>query len=275
MKLIPKKILVSKISIKKRWSERRKLMNIFIKEYKKPVIIHATHYLKTFEKILDEKMIKLPEEHNSPRISPYLQKFLKTENAIYYSLNFDYALAYGFKYNFIFDLGYLKDLRYYSNAVAYKSYITVARYWYEHDKEYLEKLRNYNEKTKEVIDKFLNTPFNGKKRRLLDFWKIEEILFNFIQKYPDKKKLFRIIKEKERELRVNYPYSIRKAKEEYKTDKAIELIGFKNNDLAKNQYFLGFYIVGAIPKKSMSRLKKDFNDKILFDGKKIKEISKL
>jgi hypothetical protein len=61
----------------------------------------------------------------------------------------------------------------------------------------------------------------------------------------------------------------------FKTDKCPEMIGKKDNDILKNHYFLGFYIKGKIPRHILEKIKKIYSNKILFDGKKIKEISEL
>ena len=204
-----------------------------------------------------------------------MERFLGIDNTIFYSLGFVYAVAYDFKYNLIFDLNYLKDLKYYNNSIGYKCYKKVSQYWYNNDREYLEKLGNVNKKTRKVIDKFLNVPYKGEKGVLFDFWKIEDVVFDFIMKYPKKDKLIREIKKIEKNMRVKYPNSIPQAKEDYKTDRSIEILGFKNNDLKKNPHFLGFYIRGPASKSLLKRLKKEYPDKILFDGKKIKKIGEL
>lgn len=261
--------------IEERFQARRKLMTPFIKKYGTPVIVHSTYSLKIFQKILNEGKLKLPKNHSSSKMTPYMERLLGIDNTIYYSLGFVYATAYDFRFNFIFNLSLLKECNYYENSIGYKCYQQIAKYWFSHDLTYLMKLRNYNKKTKEVIDKFLNEPYRGRKRSLLDFWKIEKILFNFILKYPRKDKLIKIVKNVEKELKVKYPYSTRKAREDYKRDKAIEVLGLKDNNLLKNPSFLGFYIMGTIPGTIMRKLKKDYPDKILFDGKKIMLIGKL
>ena len=49
----------------------------------------------------------------------------------------------------------------------------------------------------------------------------------------------------------------------------------KDINLLKDKFFLGFYIMGDIPKDIKSLLLKDYSDKILFDGKKIRKIGEL
>jgi len=275
MKQIPRKVLKHKGKFKDRVKKRKQWMNVFIKKYGKPVIVHATYYPEVFNKILNDKMIKLPKEHKSPRMSPYLQKFLGIDNTIYYGLNFDYNIGYGFKYAFIFDLDYLKDLKYYSDLLGFRIYLSIINYWYLNDRKYFEKLRKYNKNTKKATDTYLRVGGNGKRRKFFAFWLAEKEVFNFIMKYPKKKELIKIIKAREIEMRTKYPYSIETAKEDLENNSYTEIVGLKNNNLATNPYFMGFYIEGKISKKLLAKLKKDFPGKIVFDGKRIKEISKL
>lgn len=262
-------------SIKQRSKERRILLKPFLKLYKKPILVHSVNSLDVFKKILQENKLKLPTKHTSEKKCPYMEKLLGIDNCIYYSLGFVYSTAYDFKYNLLFDLDYVKELQYYGQSVIYQCYKAVIDYWYEKDRKYLEKLANTNQTCKVVVDKYYNEKYKGKKRTLFDFWKIEKETFNLIQKYPGKKKLVKLIKEIEKKHLLKYPGSMKHAVKYFKTDKCPEMIGRKDNNLLKNHYFLGFYIKGKIPIDILTVLKKKYSSKILFDGKKIKQISDL
>lgn len=256
-------------TIPQRFRERRILLEPFIKLYGKPVLVHAIHNLKIFEKVLKDAKLKLPKNHTSIKKTPYLEKLLKINDCIYYSLGFAYLTAYGLKYNLIFDLNYLKELTYYETSLNYHCYKAIVDYWYKHDKGYLEKLANTNNRCREVVDKYYNKTYNGQKRSLFDFWKIEKIVFEHIQKYPHKQELMKIINYTGRKFLKKYPASFRDAKKAYLTKKTPEMVGKKENNLLKNPYFLGFYVKGNIPRKIKLILRKKYPSKILFDGKKI------
>jgi hypothetical protein len=260
------------ISIEQRFKERKRLLKPFLKLYKKPILVHSVNNFNSFREILKENKLKLPKAHSSPKKCPYMEKFLGIDNCIYYSLGFVYSTAYDFRYNLLFDLNYLKELDYYKESLIYQCYKSVIKYWYKHDKEYLEKLANTNQKCREVVNKYYNEKYKDKKRMFFDFWKIEEIVFSFIQTYRNKHKLITKIKETEKRLFSNYPYSIKFAKKDYLTDKIPEIIGRKQNNLLKNPYFLGFYIRGKITRDILKKLKKNYPNKILFDGKEIKRM---
>lgn len=263
------------LTIKQRFIERKKLLKPLVKEYGSPVLVHAVDKKSVFKKILEKGELSLPSGHNSIRKTPYMEKLLKTDNGLYYSLGFVYSTAYGWKYNLIFDLNYLKELKYYSNHLAYRIYKKIAQYWFNEDKNYLEKLANKNKTCREVVDKFYNEKYQGKKRVLFDFWKIENVLFDFVDKYQKKKEIIRIIKETKNKFEKKYPGSVKDAKESYLTEKSPEIIGLKKNNLLTNKHFLGFYIEGNMPKDIKNILNKKYEGKIIFDGKKIKEITKI
>jgi len=270
-----KSLTKEKNSIKQRFIERKKLLKPFIKKYGAPVLIHTVDKKNIFKKILKEGELKLPFEHNSGKKTPYMERLFKSDNGIYYSLGFVYSTAYGWKYSLIFDINYLKELKYYSNHLAYRCYKKIAQYWAKKDKGYLEKLANKNKTCREVVDKFYDEKYNGKKRVLFDFWKIEEILFDFVEKYPKKKEILKIVKETKKKFEKKYPDSIKDAKEAYLTERSPEIIGLKRNNLLKNKCFFGFYIEGKIPSDIIKILKEKYSDKIIFDGKKIKRIKYL
>jgi len=260
-------------SIKQRFIERRKLLKPFIKLYGNPVLVHAVDKKTIFKRILEEGKLKLPKEHSSPKKTPFMEQILKIDNGIYYSLGFTYLTAYDWKYNFIFDINYLQNLLYYENSVNYHCYKAVANYWDRKDNGYLEKLANTNKQCREVVDKYYNAEYNGKKKTLFDFWKIEKHVFDLIQEHPNKKEIKNMIKKVEKKFIRNFPSSLRDAQKAYLTERTPEIIGFKENNLFKNKYFLGFYIKGEIPNDIMTIFKKKYSDKVLFDGVNIRKIS--
>lgn len=270
--MIPKHFKKQTESIKQRFVERRKLLKPFIKLYNNPILVHAIYDINIFYKILEEGKIKLPSKHSSPKKTPHMEKVLKTDKGIYYSLGFQYLTAYDWKYGFIFDLNYLKDLTYYKKGIHNKAYMIVVNYWYENDKGYLEKLANTNKLTRQVIDTYCTKEYNGETRKILEFWKIEKELFNFLDKYPDKNKIIKVINKMAKERILKYPSSKRNASKIYLEDTAPELIGHKENNLLNNPSFLGFCIVGKIPNKIKNILKEKYTEKIIFDGKKITKV---
>jgi hypothetical protein len=263
------------LTIKERFKIRTKLLKPFIKKYGSPVIVHSTDKKSIFKKILNEGELKLPKMHCSLKKCPYMERFLGIDNAIYYSLGFVYKTAYDWKYSLIFDLGYLKELLYYRNSVIYQCYKSVVNYWYKYDKEYLEKLANKNKTTRAVVNKYYNEEYNGKTKTLFDFWKIEKETFEHINRYKNKKKLIKIIKDTEKKFVRKYPFSKTDSKKAILNDRVPEVIGKKKNILLKNPYFLGFYIDGKIPKDIKVILNKKYHNKIIFDGRKIKIIGEI
>lgn len=262
-----------KNSIKKRFIERKKLLKPFLKLYKNPVLVHAVNEKNIFKKILTEGKIKLPKEHHFPKKTPFMERLLKIDNGIYYSLGFVYLTAYDWRYNFIFDINYLRELVYFESSINYKCYKAIVNYWYKYDPAYLEKLANTNKQCREVVDKYYNVKYHGKKRKLFDFWKIEKHVFEFINKYPNKKELDNLIRKIEKKTAKRFPYSLRDARKSYLTEKIAEIVGLKNNDLLNNKYFLGFYIADEIPQNIMKILVEKYPNKIIFDGVRIRKVS--
>jgi len=262
-----------KLSIKDRFIERRKLLRPFINKYKRPVLVHAIDKKEVFKKVLEEGKLKLPNSHSSPKKTPFMEKILRIDNGIYYSLGFVYLTAYDWKYNLIFDVNSLKGMIYYKNSVNYQCYKAVIDYWYKNNKDYLEKLANTNELCRRVVDKYYNEEYKGKKRMLFDFWKIEKYVFKFIQNYPNKKEIYSFIKRVENKFTKKFPASLNDAKISYLTERTPEIIGLNEVNLFKNKNFLGFYIDKEINKDIMSILKKKYPDKIIFNGIKIVKIS--
>lgn len=264
-----------KEKIEDQFKERNLLLKRFIKQYKKPILVHAVNDLKTFKRILEENKLKLPKNHSSTKKTPYMEKLLGIDNSLYYSLSFVYSVAYGWKYNLLFDVESLKNLTYYYNSINYQCAISIVDYWYENDLDYLMKLKNLNNATEKVVEKYFNTVYAGRKRILFDYWKVEKDLIGFIKKYKDKNKLMKIIKDTKKKFLLKYPYSIKNIKENPFTTRTPEIIGKKDNNLKDNPYFVGFYISGKIPQKIIKILKQSYSDKIIFDGTKIKDISEI
>ena len=86
---------------------RKKLLSSFVDIYESPVIVHAVHDKNVFHKILVDGKLKLPKNHKSPQKAPYIEKLLKLDNCIYYSLGFVYFSSYKWKYNLLFDIKFL------------------------------------------------------------------------------------------------------------------------------------------------------------------------
>lgn len=259
-------------SIKKQMSVRKKLLKSFVKLYGDPTIVHSVHHKNVFHKILSDGKLDLPKKHGSPQKTPYMEKFLGIDNCIYYSLGFVYYSSYKWKYNLLFDMNFLKKLKYYNNSVNFQAAREVVNYWYEKDRLYFEKLRNANKNTRKVIDRYLNEPYNGKKRRILEFWKIEKEIFESIDSYKHKNKLVKIIKRVEKRHSLRYPKSKKDAFDCYLQERAPEMVGRKSNNLLKNSCFIGFFIPGKIDSKTNNLLKYKYKNKLLFDGKKLKRI---
>src|SRR3989344_2794200 len=174
-------------SIKRQMKQRKELLTSFVKIHGNPVIVHAIHDKSVFHKILKQGKLKLPKAHDSSQKTPYMERFLGIDNCIYYSLGFVYFSSYRWKYNLIFDIKFLKNLVYYNNSINFQAARAIVNYWYEHDKNYLEKLANCNATTRAVIDRYYFEEYNGKIRTILEFWKIEKELFEFISKYKHEK----------------------------------------------------------------------------------------
>ncbi|HVY01217.1 MAG TPA: hypothetical protein VHA12_00440 [Candidatus Nanoarchaeia archaeon] len=273
--MIKKHFKKQEISIKKQFESRRKLLIPFIEKYNAPVIVHSIHDKKIFHKIITEGKIKIPSNHNTPRKTPYIEQFLDIDNCIYYSLGFVYFSSYGWKYSLIFNLDQLKEIEYYNNSLNFKAARAVVDYWHDNDKQYLDKLEKENETTKAVFNRYYNEPFNGKLRCILEFWKIEKELFDYINNYPHKDKIMTLIKDTNKKFFIEYPKSKEDILENYTKEKAPEMISRKDNDLTKNPSFIGFHIHGKISKDTLKILKDKYNDKIIFDGKRIKKISEI
>lgn len=265
-----KKLKAVNLSVRKKLAIRKKLLKPFIKKYGSPIIVHGVHSKRLFKKILRDGKLKLPQENNSKKKTPYMEKLLKIDKVIYYTLGFVYPVYYSWKYGFIFDLNFLKETKYYSNSLSYRCYKKIVDYLYEHDRDYLIKFENKNKTCKKVMNKYYSKTNAGKKRQFFDFWEVEKEIFQAIENYPNKKELMKIIKEIQKKTYKKYPSSLKHAKEDFLVDRVPEIISLKNQDLLKSKYFLGFYIKGKVPFSILKILNKKYCGKILFDGKEIK-----
>lgn len=259
-------------SIRELIEERKALSKKFIDLYGDSVLIHATHDKKTFLKILKDGKLKIPANHNSEKKVPYMERFINIDNCIYFSLGFNYATDFNFRYNFLFSLECLKECVYFNGSLTANCYKDIMKFWDENDKKYVEKLRKYSPLAKEVVEEYYTREIDGKKKVVFRFYKIEDVLFKFIEDYPQKKKLLKIIEKKRKEYEILYPKSLKFARDAYLSDGAPEALCFKDLNLVNNKYFAGFYIKGSIPADVKKIIKNKFKDKILFDGKKIKVI---
>ena len=263
-----------KISIKDRFNEMQELLKPFIKKYNEPVLVHATPDDTNFRKILKEGRLKIPLNSEKVKHS-YIERMFGIYPCIFLSLGFSYSAAYDFKYSLIFDLNYLKNSNFYKNSLSYQSYKAVIQYWDKNDPKYLQKLADKNSTCKKVVDKFYNEKYQGKNKVLFDFWKVEKETFDLIQKYPKKKELISIIKGVVNEKLLRYPGSLKWAKQNYMEENVPEIIVKTDISLKDNKDFLGFYVRGKIPRDILRILKKEYPDKILFDGKKIIGVEEL
>jgi hypothetical protein len=249
--------------------ERHRLQKILLKKYGKPILVHSTPLKKNFVQILKEGKLKLPFDLGAEKKCPYMEKAIGLDNCIYLSLGFPYATRYRFKYSLIFDLGFLKELEYYNSNPAWNTYKKIVDYIYSKSPEYFEELKKKNKVCKEIADRYLYDPNNGKVRSFIDYWRDEKNLFEWIKNYPKQRMIKKIIKETGPSCILKFPSSAKHAKEKYMTRDTLEVISRKEIRL-NSKYFLGFYIVGDIPKDIKKLLEKKYKGKILFDGEKIK-----
>lgn len=254
-----------KYDLEQRFVERKRLLVPFIKRYKHPVLVHGIYNKTNFKKILQAGCLKIPKNHTISK-DVYMEHILGIDNSIFYSVGFVYFTAYGWKYNLIFDIGYLNECTYYENPVNYGCYKAVIDYWIKNDKKFLSKLEE-NTLFKDLMIKYRSTD-------VFEYWKIEQYTFENILKYSKHKTLMLLIKKTASKYYKNHEKSIADVKKYYLT-KVPEVICFKNNDLLKNKYFLGFFIEGKVSKDIKTILKIKYPDKILFDGKKILSIAEL
>jgi hypothetical protein len=258
-----------KISLKKRFEERERLLKPFLKKYNQPVLVHSTPNLKKFKQIIKEGKLIFPKETAFEKRHSFVEKSFGLEKSIFFSLGFVYATAYDFKYSLLFSLDLCKKLVYYRNSLAYACYKGVVDYWDRNDREMLDKLAKKNKLCKSVVEKYYSEKYKGKNKTMFDFWKCEKELYELIGNYPKKKQLLDIIKKIERKLLYKYPSSVRIAKKDCLTDKAPEIISKKPVSLKRDKSFLGFYLKGRIPLEIKKILKKEYKGKIFFDGKRM------
>ncbi|MFH1649206.1 MAG: hypothetical protein ABIA93_01520 [Candidatus Woesearchaeota archaeon] len=186
-------------SISERFHQREALMKPFMKRFGEPVLVHAVDSEKSFVNILKSGKIKVPRAGGK---TAYMDALLGIGPSIYFSVGFVYATAYGFPYNLVFRLSLLKELEYYKTSLSYSCYRAVMEYWYEQDKDYFRKVWHHDSETERVIRKYLCVPFQGKVRRRLDFWRIEAQLKHYIDTYPKKKVLLKLVSEQRSKLRI-------------------------------------------------------------------------
>jgi hypothetical protein len=245
------------------------VMKPLIDKYGHPVLIHAVESKKTFLEILHDGEIKLPKDHSNTKKSPYMETFLGIDNSIFLSLGFEYWVNYNFRFSFIFDWSILKHADYYWRPLSFKCYSDIAMWWYENDREYLNLLGKQNAVCGEVVGRYIEGRETNNPLMFFEFWKIEEVLFNFIMKYKKKNVLLKLVKKRVESLRRKYPYTKVLAKRDWCTNNCPEIIYPKSLDLLGSNEFLGFFIDGDVPADVMKVLKSKYSGKILFNGKKI------
>jgi len=241
-----------------------KIHEPLIKKYGHPVLVHAVEDKKTFLKILDGGKIKLPKKHNKRKKAPLMEKILGVDNSIFLSIGFDYLASYDFKFNFVFDWGILKESDYYWRPLPFKCYTDIMNWWYKNDRDYLYEMKGCNKITDEVVGRYLWGKKSGDKLAFFEYWKMEEIVFDFIMKYPKKKLLIEIAKKREENLKRTYPYSKVLARRDWDSNRCPEIIHPREIDLTKSPYFLGFFIEGKVPASMKNILQEKYPGKIIY-----------
>lgn len=254
-----------------RFNLMSKLIEPFIAKYGKPVLVHSTPETRDFEKIITEGLLKVPDSKRAKR-KPHIEMMFGLYPSIFFSLGFQYASGYNFKYGLIFSLDLLKETKYYSRSISFQAYKTTALFWDKNNPEYLQMLSKKNKLSEQVVHKFYNEKFNGQTKTMFDFWKCENDVYDLIEKYPKKKELVKLYKEIAKDRFVEYPRSLREAYNDYNQQYAPEIVSLKDINILNHKSFLGFHIEGKIPKDIKKVLDLKYKGKILFDGKKIRVI---
>jgi hypothetical protein len=267
-----KNIWKSKFKQSEILNERVAIMKPLIKKYGHPMIVHAIENPISFQKIIKEGRLRLPNDHGVRKKSPLMEKFLGVDNSIFLSVGFDYWAHYNFKFNLIFDWEILKESDYYKRPLPLKCYTDIAIWLYKNDIDSLQRLKNKNKTCKEVVNKFIWSLHSDSFKTFFEFWKIEEDVYDLILKHPKKKELFMIAKKRKGKLLRKYPYSKVLAKKAWKTYHFPEIIHAEEINLMDSPYFLGFFIDDKIPKDVEKILSDKFPEKIIFDGKKIRSL---
>jgi hypothetical protein len=245
------------------------VMKPLLKKYGHPVIVHAVEDKTKFLKILESGKIKLPKDHGVQKKAPLMEKILGVDNSIFLSVGFDYWVNYNFKFNLIFDWGILKESDYYWRPLPFKCYTAIVDWWYDNDLDYLYRLRDFNKVSKKVAERYLLGNETGNPLMFFEYWKMEEIVFDFVIKYPRKKKLVNIAKKMMGDLRRTYPYSKILVERDWNSNRCPEIIHHKEIDLSGSPCFLGFFIEGNVPRWLGKILKSKYKGKIIFDGERI------
>lgn len=246
-------------------------MEKFSEKYGAPVLVHSTPVKKNFIRILNDGKLLLPKQHGNVKKTCLMEEFIGMRDSIFFSLGFVYVVSYDFKYSFIFDLSLLKELEYYENPISWEIYKRFADYIYENDQDYFEILKSKSITSEQIVNRYLFENYKIKKRVFFDFWKDEQNIFNWATNYSDKKILKNIGKNTLSDLYVKYPYSKRFAKIQAFSQTNPEILSRKAVSL-KSPSFLGFFILGKIPKDVETILKNNFKGKIIFNGKEIEVI---
>src|SRR3989344_8674665 len=263
-----------RLTIKQKIREKNKLIIPFIKKYKKPILVHSTPDHYSFKRIITKGKLKVPKDNENME-HLFIERLLGLYPSIFFSLGFVYSVSYDFKYSLIFDLDLLKQANYYKRSLGFQCYREAFRYWEKNDSKYVEILSRKNKSCREVVNKYYHNKHNGKKRTGFEFWKIEKDLIELINGYDKKRDLIKMFKRLMKELYITYTKSIKIAKKVFLEEYAPETISKNDIYLLNNRQFLGFYIKGHIPVDIKLLLKKNYPDKIFFDGQIIRLISDL
>ena len=249
---------------------KTKLLKPLWDRFNGPVIVHAVHDKDVFKKILAEGVIKTPSEDVDKK-SHYMEKMMGLDKGIFFSVGFVYNVSYHWKYSLIFRKEILKEKIYFKNSVGYQSYKRIFEYWDANDHT-LKEIERINDSCKEVVHRYYNEEYNGETKKIVMFWKIENILYEKIMNHPKKEELFNIIETVKQEIQLNYEDAVKDADTLLYDDRVPEIISFKDVDLINNDDFLGFYIEGEIPKDLLNILKEKYEGKIIYDGERVEII---
>jgi hypothetical protein len=263
--------MVRKVSDDPILDKRNKLVEPFVKKYGDPVLVHATSSAKLFKNILNSRKIEVPQKDRIGEHS-YIEKLFGLYPSIFLSLSFQYNACYDYKFNLIFKLDYLKKLEFYKNSLSFKCYLEIMKYWDKNSPEYISKLSRKNKASRSAVDKFYNVIFNGKTKEFFEYWICEKEVYDLFKRYSKRKEVLKILKKTIEERHKKYPASVKTARKIYLDGCAPEIISKKDIDLMDNKDFLGFYIDGKVSGEIVRILKRDFSDKIFFDGKKIMKV---
>ncbi len=141
--------------------------------------------------------------------------------------------------------------------------MNILRFWRDYDPTYLTKLASRSKTAKIEVSKFLRTD-------ACSYWVFERRLLSFLERYPQKNRLVKMLKEFRKQNSIKWKKALSYLKKHYYDNDLIrrmEIVSYSSIKLNSKE-FIGLYIKKELIKKIVPGIAKYLKkNTLIFDGK--------